>query len=129
MGKLDSLATKGRPWFYLVFRVVVGLLFFLHGWTKFASETAPTGLFLVAGILELAVGAGVFLGFFVRGLALVGAVQMAVAYFIVHASKGVNPLVNQGELAVLFFVTFLVLVIYGAQKWSLEMKLLKKEVF
>ena len=129
MGKLDVLSGTGGPWFYLVFRLLVGLLFFMHGWTKFAGEQAPSGLFLAAGIIELAAGAGVFLGLFTRGLALIGAIEMAVAFFMVHAKSGLNPLTNQGEPAVLFFVAFLVLLIYGAQKWSLEQKLLKKELF
>lgn len=129
MGKLDPLITTGGPWFYLVFRLLVGLLFFLHGWTKFVGGTTPKGLFLVAGIVELAAGAGVFLGFFVRGLALLGAIQMAVAYFMVHLGQGLNPLANQGEPAVLFFAAFLVLIVYGAQKLCLEQKLLKKEMF
>lgn len=129
MGKLGMLSEKEGPWLYLVFRLLIGLLFFMHGWMKFSGEQGPEGLFLAAGVIELVVGAGVILGLFTRGLALVGAIQMAVAFFLVHAKNGLNPLVNQGELAVLFFAAFLVLVVYGAQKWCLEQKLLKKELF
>ncbi|HLC81528.1 MAG TPA: DoxX family protein [Candidatus Nanoarchaeia archaeon] len=129
MGKLNKLSEKGGSWFYLLFRLLVGVLFFLHGLSKFGGGQAPGTLFLVAGVLELVIGAGVFLGLFTRGLALVGAVEMLVAYFIVHTKNGLNPLVNQGELAVLFFAAFLVLLTYGAQKWCLEQKLLNKEVF
>jgi putative oxidoreductase len=129
MGKLSSLSESKGDWLYLIFRVLVGLLFFLHGWGKIFGEQPATGIFMVAGIIELIVGAGVFLGFYTKGLALVGAIQMLVAYFKVHIGNGLNPLVNGGELAVLFFVAFLVLVVYGAKKWSLERKLLKKETF
>ncbi|HLC52397.1 MAG TPA: DoxX family protein [Candidatus Nanoarchaeia archaeon] len=129
MGKLDSLVNKGGSWFYMLFRLLVGLLFFMHGLMKFSGGNSPSGMFLAAGIIELVVGAGVVLGFFTRGLALVGALEMLVAFFWVHAKNGLNPLANNGEPAVLFFVAFLVLLVYGAQKWSLEMKLLKKEMF
>lgn len=129
MGYCEKFCEKYGDWLYLLFRALVGLMFFLHGWVKFAEEQAPTGLFLVAGIVELVVGAGVFLGFFTRGLAIVGGVQMLVAYFYVHASGGLSPLVNKGELALMYFAAFLVLNKLGAGIWSLERKLLKKEVF
>ena len=127
MKKVEKLIGKGNAWFYLVFRLLVGLLFFMHGWMKFSGEQAPVGMFLAAGIIELVVGAGVFLGAFTRGLALIGAVEMLVAFFTAHVSQGWNPLANKGEPAVLFFAAFLVLAVYGAQKWSLERALLKKE--
>ena len=129
MAVLDNLVNKAGPWFYLVFRLLVGLLFFMHGLVKFTGDQAPGGLFLVAGILELVIGAGVILGLFTRGLALVGAVEMLVAFLMVHAKNGLNPLANQGEPAVLFFAAFLVLMTYGAQKWCLEKTLMKKEMF
>ena len=129
MAMLDKLNMTGGPWFYLVFRLLIGLLFFMHGVVKFTGDQAPGGLFLAAGILELIIGAGVFLGLFTRGLALVGAIEMVVAFFKVHAPNGLNPLANQGEPAVLFFAAFLVLIVYGAQKWCLEQMLLKKEMF
>jgi putative oxidoreductase len=129
MGYCEKICGKYGEWLYLVFRVLVGLMFFLHGWGKIFGEQPATGIFMVAGIIELVVGAGVFLGFFTRGLATLGALMMLVAYFKVHISGGWNPLVNGGELAVMYFVSFLVLVKHGAQKWSLERKLLKKEKF
>jgi putative oxidoreductase len=47
---------------------------------------------------------------------------MAAAYFIGHASKG-NPLVpmlNQGELAVLYCFVFLFFCVAGAGAWSVD---------
>ncbi len=129
MGKLEPLINQAGSAFYLIFRLLVGLLFFLHGWSKFSGQQAPMGLILVAGIIELAAGIGIFLGLLTRGLALIAAIQMIVAYFKVHVGQGWNPLVNGGELALMFLAAFLILLIYGAQKWSLETKLLKKELF
>lgn len=129
MGYCEKFCGKYGDWLYLLFRVLVGLMFFLHGWMKLFGDSPVAGLFLVAGIIELIVGAGVFLGFFTRGLAIVGGVQMLVAYFYAHASGGLSPLVNKGELALMYFAAFLVLNKLGAGIWSLEKKLLKKEVF
>lgn len=128
MGYGDKCITKYGDYLYLLFRVLVGLLFFMHGWVKFANGM-PQGLFLAAGIIEVAAGAGIFFGLFARALATVSAVEMLVAFITVHAPQGLNPLANDGEVAVLFFAAFLVLIVYGNKKWSLEQALLKKEIF
>ena len=130
MGKL-KLFEEHKEKLYVVFRVLVGLLFFMHGWGKFTGEQLPAGLFLVAGIVELAVGAGLFLGMFTRLAAVGGAIQMLVAFFKVHVagSGTLNPLSNGGELALLFFLAFLVVMVLGNGKLSLERKLLGKEMF
>ena len=86
-------------------------------------------LFGLAGLIEFLGGIAIALGLFTRLAAFISAIEMLVAYFMVHASKGLIPLVNQGELALLYFAAFLVLKSYGAGKWSLEKALMKKEVF
>ena len=128
MGYCDKCVTKYGDYLYVVFRALIGVLFFMHGWSKFAGGMA-NGLFLVAAIVEVVAGVGIFFGLFTRALATLGAIQMAVAFFMVHAKQGLNPLANGGELAVLYFVAFLVLVVYGNKKWSVEHALLKKEMF
>jgi putative oxidoreductase len=47
---------------------------------------------------------------------------MAVAYFMGHASQGnvLLPMLNQGELAVLYCFVFLYLVFAGAGAWSVD---------
>ena len=130
MGKCKCLE-KYHDYFYLVFRVVVGLMFFVHGWGKLFGEApkALASLMGVAGVVEIAVGAAIVLGFFTRLAGGLGAVTMLVAFFKVHASGGLNPMTNGGELAVMYFLAFLVILEHGARKWSLEQKLLKKEYF
>ena len=130
MGKCKCLE-KYHDYFYLVFSVLVGLMFFLHGWGKLFGESpaALVSLMGVAGVVELVSGAAIALGFFTRLAGGLGAVTMLVAFFKVHASGGFNPLTNGGELAVMYFVAFLVIMEHGARKWSLEQKILKKEVF
>lgn len=128
MGYCDKCVAKYGDYLYLLFRALVGLLFFMHGWSKFAGGMAQ-GLFLAAAIIEVVAGAGIFFGLFTRALANISAVEMLVAFFMIHAKQGLNPLANEGEVAVLFFAAFLVLAVYGNKKWSVEQALLKKETF
>jgi putative oxidoreductase len=53
---------------------------------------------------------------------------MLVALFMAHFPKSILPIQNNGEPAVLFFTSFLVLLAYGSGKWSLGKKLFKKEI-
>ena len=121
--------------FYLVFRVLVGLMFFQHGAQKLlgwfgAEATVPLfSLIGLAGLLELVGGLVIAAGLFTRLAALVLGIEMLVAYFRVHASNGFAPIVNQGELALMFFAAFIILMMHGGQKWTLEKALFKKERF
>ena len=135
MGLIEKYANK--DYFYFVFRVLVGLLFLQHGLQKIfgmfggvGGNTVPLmSLFGAAGLIELIAGAAIALGLFTRLAAFIAGIQMLVAYFMVHSPNGLIPLVNQGELALLYFVAFLVIMVYGAGKWSIEKSLMKKEVF
>ena len=123
---------KHSSCFYFVFRVLVGLMFFMHGAGKLfgwfgGSVVGFSGLMGLAGILEFLIGLAVLLGLWTRLAALGGALVMLVAYFMAHLS--LNPLTGGGELAVMYFVAFLVMLGHGAGKWSLEQKLWKKEAF
>jgi len=46
--------------------------------------------------------------------------MMAVAYFMVHAKGGFIPIVNRGELAVIYCWVFLFMVFYGAGSLSVD---------
>jgi len=67
-------------------------------------------------------GALLIVGLFTRLTAFVLAGEMAVAYFMAHASKGdpLMPMLNQGEPAVLFCFIFLFLAAAGAGAWSID---------
>ena len=45
---------------------------------------------------------------------------MAVAYFIGHAPRGFYPILNQGELAILYCFVFLYIAAAGSGPWSLD---------
>jgi putative oxidoreductase len=74
----------------------------------------------VAGLIEIAGGALLLIGLFTRPVAFILCGFMAVAYFMAHASQGnvLLPMLNQGELAVLYcFVSlYLVLRVRGVER-------------
>lgn len=117
----NELILKYRGHLYFIFRVLVGLLFFTHGIQKFGllggSSVDLISLMGLAGTIEVLIGILIVVGLLTRIAALIGAIEMLVAYFMVHFPAGLNPLANQGEPALLFFAAFLVLIGYGSVKW------------
>jgi putative oxidoreductase len=109
-------------------RVVSGLLFMSHGIVKlfgFPAGAQPGqvplfGLMGFAGVLELFGGFLVLIGLFTRPVAFVLAGEMAVAYFMAHASQSFFPALNHGEPAILFCFIFLCLSATGAGSWSID---------
>ena len=133
MGIVSSYTDKGKDVLYLLFRLVFGGLFFVHGLMKFGflggMSFELASMMGVAGVLEVLIGAALVLGLFSRLAGVIGVVEMLVAYFTVHFPQGVNPLQNGGELALLYFAAFLVVIIVGNGTWNVEKALLKKEMF
>ena len=113
-----------KDYFYFVFRVIIGLVFLLHGLQKMSGmldgKIALFSLFGAAGVIEVVGGILLIIGLFTRYVAIIAAIEMLVAYFKVHLSSGLNPLVNHGEPALLFFAAFLVLIVFSAGKISVE---------
>ena len=113
-----------------VLRIVTAFLFLQHGGAKilhFPHVAMFDGLPImslagVAGLLELVGGALLLIGLWTRPVAFILSGQMAVAYFIAHASRGnvLSPMINQGEAAVLYCFIFLLLAVAGAGAWSID---------
>ena len=135
MGICEKYVNK--DYFYFVFRVLVGLLFLQHGLQKLFGMFGGLGgnsaelfsLMGLAGTIELLGGLAIALGLFARLGAFIAAIEMLIAYFMIHVPQGLIPFVNKGELALLYVAAFLVIMAFGARKWSLEKALMKKEVF
>jgi putative oxidoreductase len=60
------------------------------------------------------------IGSFTRPAAFIMSGEMAVAYFMAHGPRGFFPILNQGELALLFCFVFLYLAAAGGGPWSLD---------
>ena len=107
-----------------VLRIMTGLLFLEHGMQKFFAFPSPgpalTPLLVVQGLLELVGGVLILIGLFTRPVAFILAGDMAVAYFMRHAPRDFFPLVNMGQLAILFCFVFLYLFVAGGGAWSVD---------
>lgn len=110
---------------YAVMRVVFGLLFLCHGSQKLFGfpgppPQLPPPLLWAAGCIELVGGGLIAVGLFSRWAAFVCSGEMAVAYWIAHGPRSFFPLLNGGELAVLYCFVFLVIATNGPGIWSVD---------
>jgi putative oxidoreductase len=111
-------------------RIVAGFTFTLHGAQKIIGAfgglgghtAAPFTMLWFAGILEIVGGPLILLGLFTRPVAFLLCGEMAVAYFTVHIHLGpwLFPLLNMGEITVLYCFFFLYLVTVGPGALSLD---------
>ena len=131
---MKKLIEKYQDHLYFVFRLFVGFLFFtigaqrLLGWFGGEQTAALFSLFGLAGLIELLGGLAILLGLFTRPAALISAIYMIIEYLRSHAPFGPVPIMNGGEVEFLLFAAFLVLLAFGARRWSLEKFLFKKEI-
>jgi putative oxidoreductase len=111
-------------------RIISAFTFVLHGLNlefgifggldQHGAAASPFTLVWVGGILEFWGGLLFGLGLFTRPVAFLLSGQMAVAYFTVHAPKGFWPILNGGELAVLYCFLFLYFCCAGGGSFSLD---------
>lgn len=108
-------------------RIMSGLLLLQHGTTKFLNfpegpmnNVSPLTMSGAAGLIELVFGALLVIGLFTRFSALIASGMTAVAYFYAHAGRGFFPILNGGELAVLYSFVFLYLAAAGGGPWSVD---------
>ena len=66
------------------------------------------------------------LGLWTRLVAFILCGDMAVAYFMSHAPRGLYPLLNGGDAAILYCFIFLVFVFAGGGCWSLDRTIWKR---
>jgi putative oxidoreductase len=120
-----------EPYVLALFRIVVGLLFAVHGVASIfgvptvmgpGGGTIPAGTWpgWYAALIQLVGGALVVLGAGTRVAALISSGAMAYAYFTVHQEQALWPIQNGGELAVLYCWAFLLLVVTGPGAWSVD---------
>jgi putative oxidoreductase len=119
---IDRLA----PYVLSILRIMVALLFLQHGLSKlfgFPSPMTPPPFLTmewISGVIEFAGGVLLTLGLCTRPAAFIMSGEMAVGYFMFHASQGFFPILNHGDAAILYCFVFLYLVFAGAGPWSLD---------
>ena len=117
-----------------VLRIVAGLLFLEHGLQKIvgfppipaALQHIPPGfmgVIMAAGVIELVGGALVTVGLFSRIAAFICSGEMAVAYWMVHVTRGgFFPANNEGDAAILFCFVFLYLAAAGPGRFAFNQR-------
>jgi putative oxidoreductase len=117
---------------YAAMRFLAGGLFAFHGAQKLfglfgGKVMTGSPKMLAAGLIELAGGLLIAFGLFTIVAAFVASGEMAVAYFTVHAKGGFWPILNGGELAVLYCFVFFFIVWQGSGRFSLDRLIRRKK--
>ncbi len=131
MSKFEQHLLKYSEETYGLLRIVSGFLFSFHGAQKILglltdpSMRPPVGSQLwVGGIIELVCGLLILAGLRTTFAAFLASGQMAVAYFQFHWKFAFDsnffPIVNHGELAVIYCFVFLFIAAKGGGKWSVD---------
>ena len=127
---MENALSRYAPVISSLLRIGVTLLFIEHGTAKlfgfphveYFDNFQLLSLMGVAGLLEVIGGALLLIGLMTRPVAFVLSGELALAYFIGHASNGhfLSPMLNEGESAVLFCFIFLFLAAAGGGRWSVD---------
>ena len=120
-----AVVSRMTPYLQSALRIAAAFIFVLHGTQKLfgfpGGSPVPAGSLLgAAGVLEAVGGTLMLLGLFTRPVAFVLAGEMAVAYFTAHMPRGTWPILNGGELAVLFCFIWLFFCAAGPGPLSLD---------
>ena len=128
MDKFNKLLASGEPYVLSIFRIVTGLGLFQFGVAKILKfpVVAPFdkvemfSLFWNAAVFELVFGGLLIVGLFSRLAAFILCGEMAFAYFIEHFPRGFIPLLNGGNLAIMYCFACLYIACAGGGRWSLD---------
>jgi putative oxidoreductase len=115
---------KYSTFLYSLMRIVAGALYACHGAQKLFGVLGGTKqlemIMVTAGIIEFVGGILIAVGLFTGYAAFIASGQMAAAYFLRHYPAGFWPIVNRGELAVLYCFVFLYIASHGSGILSLD---------
>jgi putative oxidoreductase len=128
MNNQEGLFQVWSPRVLSVLRIVTAFLFMMHGTAKLFQiphqamfdNLQLMSLIGVQGILEAGGGVLLLVGLLSRPVAFILSGDMAVAYFMSHFPKGWLPLLNGGDLAVMYCFVFFYLWVAGPGPWSVD---------
>jgi putative oxidoreductase len=125
--KTKFFMAKYEEQIYAMLRIVLGFLFLWHGTQKLLDyPPLPPGvkmpLYIIAigGPIELFGGLFILTGFLTRWTAFICSGEMAFAYWIGHGTHAVLPLVNHGELAMIYCFLFFFVSAKGSGIFSID---------
>jgi putative oxidoreductase len=128
MNQFDTMLARFQPHVLSIFRIITGLLLFQFGCAKVLKfpiippfdKVGVLSLFWCAGVIELVLGGLLILGVCSRIVAFVLCGEMAFAYFIQHFPRGFIPLLNGGELAIMFCFACLYIACAGGGPYGFD---------
>ena len=125
---------------YPMIRIAIGAILFMHGWVKFnAGVDAITGVFAKDGlepaiafayaaiILETIGAACIALGLFTRFFAAALAVELGIAFLVVHFPNGFSVGKGGYEYVLLLGIVMFAIALRGGGPYSLD-RLIGKEL-
>lgn len=129
-----------QSWAPFFLRIAAGLVFAAHGYQKWTAGMAGVGGFFASlGIplvgffapfvtfLELIGGIALILGLLTHWFGKLFAVEMLVAFLLVHIKNGIFVQNGGYELVLMLFAASISLVITGSGRWSLDNMLFGRE--
>ena len=124
---------KGVSFLILVVRVFFGVLFFTHGLDKLMNFNSIVGTYpdvlgfgsymtlMVTIFCEFCCSLFLISGLLVRIMTVPMIISMGVAFFDVH-----DAMIPEGELALIYFIVFIILFLTGPGKYSVDYLIDKK---
>jgi len=129
--KIAKFVSKYENEVYVILRIVTGFLFLWHGSQKLfdfppSGHVLPPYMMYVIGPIEFFGGLLVMTGLWTRWAAFICSGEMAYAYWTIHGTHALLPIVNKGELAMLYCFLFLFIFMRGAGVFSIDHLLEKR---
>ena len=123
--KIKDFLTRYEMQVFGILRIVTGFLFLWHGSQKLfafppAGHPFPSYVILIAGPIEFFGGLLVMIGLWARWAAFFCSGEMAYAYWMVHSKNALLPLLNGGELAIIYCFLFLFIIFKGSGAFSID---------
>jgi putative oxidoreductase len=128
--KLQRFLERNIEVWYAFLRFIAGMMFSFHGFQKifgFLTDKPGPALFSqhwIGGVIEIVCGLLIAIGLGTRWAAFLASGQMAVAYVQFHWKLDLGekfwPIVNRGELALLYAFLFLYIAARGGGRLSLD---------
>ena len=124
--------SKYETQIYAIFRLIAGFLFLWHGSQKLfdfppAGHEIPSYIILIAGPIEFFGGLLIMIGLWTHWVAFICSGEMAFAYWSVHGTHAILPVMNGGELAIIYCFLFLFIASKGSGMYSLDHFLEKRK--
>jgi putative oxidoreductase len=128
---MNSLNRFADP-VYCIVRFIIGLTYACHGGQKLfgfpGGGHGTSGLYLIAGTIELVCGLLIAFGLLTRIAAFLASGEMAVGYFMFYVGNPnlptfeakFFPIMNGGELGLVLCWIFFFFIFYGPGRWSLD---------